>query len=166
MLGLDAQHGLPAKLLVEWLQYRGRAEHEVGGVLHLREASVVGLPKHIEHRTALLGVAVENVMQTIGGEVVRQLVGARKVVDVRKGVVRQGEVDACRGELAGQSGMAVAIELQPERTPGRDPQAGASAETIRRPRDRSKVAAVGAQHSDLSLTGSTVAVLSCLPLGE
>jgi hypothetical protein len=101
ILGLDAQHGLPAKLLIERLQDGRRAEHDVSGVLHLGEAPVVALCEHIEHRTALPGIAVENAVQTIGREIVGQLLGAQKVVDACKGVVRQRKIDAFGSGFAG-----------------------------------------------------------------
>src|SRR5215813_5714992 len=44
------------------------------------------------------------------------------VVDAHKGVVGKREADPGSGELAGEPAVPVAIELQAERTPGRDAQ--------------------------------------------
>ncbi len=83
---------------------------------------MVGLSEDVEHRTALLGTAVEDAMQVIGREVIGKGLCALPVVDVQEGVVGKGKTDPGGGELAGQPAMAVAIELQAERTPSRHPQ--------------------------------------------
>jgi hypothetical protein len=70
----------------------------------------------------MLGVMIENAMQMIGREAVRQPLGVLPVGDPQKGVVGGDKLDPRSAELAGQPGMAVAIELQPERTPGWHPQ--------------------------------------------
>jgi len=89
------------------------------GAARRRDAPVVGRSEDVEHRTALLGIAVEDLMQGGGREVVGQGLRAMPVVNARKGVVGKLEADPGGGELAGQPAMAVAIELQAERTPSR-----------------------------------------------
>ena len=94
-----------------------RAEHQIRGVLDRHETPVVGLRKHVEHRTALLGIAIEDAMQFVGREAIGEGLPALPVIDVQEGVVGKGETDPGGGELAGQPAMAVAIELEAERTP-------------------------------------------------
>ena len=61
-------------------------------------------------------------MQLVGREAIGEGLRARPVVDVQKGVVGKGETDPRGGELAGQPAVAVAIELETERTPGGNAQ--------------------------------------------
>ena len=122
VLGCDCQDGLPRKLFIEGFQDRLRAEHQVSGILQLHETPVVGLGEDVEHWTAPLGIAIEDVMELIGREAIRKGLCARPIIDVQEGVVGEGETDPGGGQLAGQPAMAVAIELQAERTPGRHAQ--------------------------------------------
>ena len=66
-----------------------RAEHQIRGVLDLRETPMVGLSEHIEHRTALLGVPIEDATQHVGREAIGKGLRALPVVDAQEGV-RQG----------------------------------------------------------------------------
>jgi hypothetical protein len=61
-------------------------------------------------------------MQAVGRKLVGQSLGAGPVVDAHEGVVRRGEADPGRRQAARQPAMAIAVELQAERRPGRDPQ--------------------------------------------
>ena len=61
-------------------------------------------------------------MQDGGRELIGQGLRPLPVVDAHKSVVGKREADPCGGELAGQPAVPVAIELQAERTPGRDAQ--------------------------------------------
>ena len=83
---------------------------------------MVGLSEHVDHRTALLGVPIEDAMQHVGREAIGKGVCALPVVDAQEGVVGKGETDPGGGELAGQPAMPVAIELEAERTPRRHAQ--------------------------------------------
>ncbi|MPZ36401.1 MAG: hypothetical protein GEV13_36555 [Rhodospirillales bacterium] len=82
----------------------------------------VGLLEGVEHRAALPGIAVEHAMQAVGRELVGQSLGTRPVVEAHEGVVGRGEADAVRRQAARQPAMAIAVELQAKRRPGRDPQ--------------------------------------------
>jgi hypothetical protein len=66
VFGFDGQDGLPGKLFIERFEDGLRAEHQIGGVLDLHETPVVGLSEDVEHRTALLGIVIENTMQVVG----------------------------------------------------------------------------------------------------
>jgi hypothetical protein len=92
-----------------------RAEHQISGVLDLHNTPVVRLGEDVEHRTALLGVAIEDVMQAGGRQVIGEGLHPLPVVDVQKGVVGKFEPDAGGRELARQPAMSVAIELEAER---------------------------------------------------
>ncbi len=125
MFGFDGEDGLPGELFVEGFEEGWRAEHQISGVLYLHETPVVGLAEDVEHRTALLGIAIEDAMQRVGGEAIGEGLRARPIVDAQEGIVGKGEADPGGGELAGQPAMPVAIELEAERTPEPAPaQAG------------------------------------------
>src|SRR5467141_2338498 len=66
VFGFDGQDGLPGKLFIEGFENGWRAEHQIGGVLDLHETPVVGLGEDVEHRTALLGIVIEDTMQVVG----------------------------------------------------------------------------------------------------
>jgi len=125
VFGFDSEDGLPGKLFIEGFQDGLRAEHQISGVLDLHETPMVGLSEDVEHRTALLGIAIQDAMQVVGREAIGEGLRARPVVDLQEGVVGKGETDPGGGELAGQPAMPVAIELEAERTPEPAPaQAG------------------------------------------
>jgi hypothetical protein len=98
-----------------------RAEYQIGGVLDLHQAPVVGRRKDVEHRTALpgprvrplagprTGAAIEDLMQDGGRELIGQGLRLLPVVDAYKGVVGKREADPGGGELAGQPALSVAI---------------------------------------------------------
>ncbi len=117
VFGFDSEDGLPGKLLIERFEDGWRAEHQIRGVLDLHETPMVGLIKHVEHRTALLGVPIEDATQHVGREAIGKGLRALPIVDAQESVVGQGETDPGGGELAGQPAMPVAIELEAERTP-------------------------------------------------
>ena len=125
VFGFDSEDGLPGKLLIEGFEDGWRAEHQISGVLDLHETPMVGLSEHVEHRTALLGVAIEDATQHVGREAIGKGLRALPVVDAQEGVVGKGVTDPGGSELAGQPAMPVAIELEAERTPEPAPaQAG------------------------------------------
>jgi hypothetical protein len=117
VFGFDSEDGLPGKLFIEGFQDGLRAEHQISGVLDLHETPMVGLSEDVEHRTALLGIAIQDAMQVVGREAIGEGLRALPVLDVQEGVVGKGETDPGGGELAGQPAMPVAIELEAERTP-------------------------------------------------
>jgi hypothetical protein len=100
VFGFDGQDGLPGKLFIEGFEDGLRAEHQISGVLDLHKTPVVRLGEDVEHRTALLGVAIEDVMQAGGRQVIGEGLRPLPVVDVQKGVVGKFEPDAGGRELA------------------------------------------------------------------
>src|SRR6201997_968092 len=101
VFGFDSEDGLPGKLLIERFEYDWRAEHQIRGVLDLHETPMVGLSEHVEHRAALLGVAIEDATQYVGREAIGKGLRALPVVDAQEGVVGKGETDPGGNELAG-----------------------------------------------------------------
>jgi len=122
VFGFDGQDGLPGKLFIERLEDGLRAEHQISGVLDLRKAPVVGRSEDVEHRTALLGITIEDAMPLCGRELIGQRLRPLPVVDAHKGIVGKRKADPGGGEFSGQPAMSVAIELQAEWTPGRHAQ--------------------------------------------
>ena len=57
---------MPGKLFIEGFEDGLRAEHQVSGVFDLHKTPVIRLGEDVEHWTALLGVAIEDVMQAGG----------------------------------------------------------------------------------------------------
>ena len=83
---------------------------------------MIGLPEHIRYRAIQPGIPIQRAVQLVGRQCVGQSLGKRPVVDVHKRIVGHGVADALRGQLARQPAMAVAVELQAERRPGRHAQ--------------------------------------------
>ena len=102
MFGFDSEDGLAGQLFIQGFEDGLRAEHQISVVLGLHETPVVGLGEDVEHRTALLGIAIEDAMQIVGREAIGEGLRALPVVDAQKGVVGKGETDPGSGELAGQ----------------------------------------------------------------
>ena len=98
------------------------SKDQIGGIFQLHQAPVIGLSEHVEHRAALRRIAVEHGMQPVGRKPVGDFLGARPVGDAQEGVVGGGEIDALRLQPLRQPTVAVAVELQPERRPGRHAQ--------------------------------------------
>ena len=93
-----------------------RAEHQISGVLDLHETPMVGLSEHVEHRTALVGVPIEDATQHVGREAMGKGLRALPVVDAQEGVVGKGETDPGGSELTGQPAMPVAFDGDASRT--------------------------------------------------
>jgi hypothetical protein len=91
VFGFDGQDGLPGKLFIEGFEDGWCAEHQISGVFDLHETPVVGLEtpvvglgEDVEHRTALLGIVIEDAMQVVGREGVGEGLRALPVVDAQK----------------------------------------------------------------------------------
>ena len=78
---------------------------------------MVGLAEHLAHRAQALGVAVQASVQLVGGQGIGQCLRPLDVGDAHEGIAGGREIDAGSTELARQLAVAVAVELQPERTP-------------------------------------------------
>ena len=122
LLGLHVQHRLADQLLIKRAEGDGGAERQIGGVFHLHQAPMIGLPEHIRYRAIQPGIPIQRAVQLVRRQCVGQSLGKRPVVDVHERIVGHGVADALRGQLARQPAMAVAVELQAERRPGRHAQ--------------------------------------------
>ncbi len=98
------------------------AEHEVGGVLDLHQAPVNAAAEVAQDGTEQTGIPVERAVKSLDREAVGDFLSPGEVIHGGECVVDQGEADALLGQLAGQPVMAVEVELQAERRPGRHTQ--------------------------------------------
>ena len=80
---------------------------------------MISLSKSFDHWATHIGVSIEKSMQIVWPKRIGEILRPREIVDANKGVIRHGEIDALCRDLTSQPGMAVAIELQAEWTPGR-----------------------------------------------
>ena len=120
---IGGQHRLARDRVVQRHEDVLAAKHQVGGVFGLADAPVpVVLGEHIGHRAQPVRVAREAPVQSFGVEGVGQRLRASQVGHAQEGVVLLHELDALAPERARQRAVAVAVELQAERRPGRHAQ--------------------------------------------
>ena len=122
LLGLDDMHGGAHDRLVQRLELRLLAEHDVGGVLDLHEAPMHAVAEVPEHRTETLRPMIEMAMQGRGIETVGKALGFQRIGERQEGVVGGVEADAGLRQLLCQPAVAVEVDLQAKRRPGRHPQ--------------------------------------------
>ena len=122
LLGLHVQHRLAHQLLIERSERDAGAERQIGGVFHLRQAPVIGLSEHIGYRAIQLGIPIQRAVQLVRRQRVGHGLGEGPVIDAHERIVGHGVADALRSQLARQPAMAIAVELQAERRPGRHAQ--------------------------------------------
>ena len=101
-------------------------EDQVGRILRLHDAPVIGQLQIGDDRTVLLRQFVEAQMQGLHLELARQLIGDVVIGDMNESVIQGLKSDAVFPQLMGQPGVSVEIELQPKWTPGRDAQVAQS----------------------------------------
>src|SRR3954454_20425489 len=70
----------------------------------------------------LVGIPIQGLVQSVGRQFVGKVLRAIPVSDPGEGVVGHAVADALGSQLASQPVVPVAVELQPERTPGRHTQ--------------------------------------------
>jgi hypothetical protein len=121
MLGLDHVHGGAHDGLVEGLERRLFLKHDVGGVLDLQEAPMHAVAEMVQYWAETTRPLIEVAMQRGGIEAVGETLGLSRIGDVQKGVVGALEGDAGPRQLPRQPAMAIEIDLQAKRRPGRDP---------------------------------------------
>jgi hypothetical protein len=66
LLDFHGQHGLADELVIERRKRCGGPERQVGGVFHLHQAPVVGLPEHVRHRAAPGSIMIEDTVKLLG----------------------------------------------------------------------------------------------------
>lgn len=122
LLGLDREDRLPGEFLVERLDDLFGAKHPISRVFNLHQTPLVGLAGDIEHRAALLGIAVQDRVQGVWREAVGKLLGTCPVADTNEGIVSHRVVYPFGFERTRQPTVAITVELKPERTARRDTQ--------------------------------------------
>ena len=120
MLGFDDMHGGAHDRLVQGLEGRLLAEHDVGGVLDLHEAPVHAVAEVARDRAEAPCPLIEVAMQG-GIEAVGKTLGLGGIGDAQEGVVGGLEADAGLRQLPRQPAVAVEVDLQAKRRPGRHP---------------------------------------------
>ena len=118
MLGFDRRDGGARQIVIEGLQVRLAAEDDIGRLLGLIQAPVVGDLKAGDHRTVALGERVQLLMHRLHSPLIRQALRLVPVGDLGEGMVEQSRVNVAPPPLLGQPVMAVKINLETEGTPG------------------------------------------------
>ena len=90
---------MPCELFVERRQRGLGAEHQIGRILDLHQAPMVGLLEGVEHRTAQRRLAIKDAVEHPGREAVGQFLSAVPVVDADEGVVPGCKADTFSGQL-------------------------------------------------------------------
>lgn len=83
---------------------------------------MIGFSEDIKHRAAKSGIAVKHTVQQVRRKLVGQSLGTRPVADPQEGIVGGGEANAFLCQLPLQPAVTIAVELQTEGRPCRNPQ--------------------------------------------
>jgi len=119
MFDLDRENRLTRNGVVERLHDRFRTKGHIRRAFNLHQAPAISLAEDVNNRAAGDRVTVENSVQYVRGETIRQILHTCPVTDPDKRIVGHGVVDARRRQQRCQPAMAVAVELESERVPGR-----------------------------------------------
>jgi hypothetical protein len=120
VVGLDGMDRRPDQFIVKGGQIALASKHQVGGIFGLQDTPVIALLEMPDDRADLTGIAVENLMNTFGIQVVGQFLRPAEVVQSHKAVVQHRRRNAVPGQLGRQVVMAVEIDLKTKRRPGRN----------------------------------------------
>lgn len=122
VVGLDGMDGRPDQFIIDGRKIALSVENNVRGIFGLHDAPVVAVLKMADHRTIQMGISIQYPVNPFYVEVVGPFLRLVKVVDVDKTIVEQGRCNALIGQLSRQLVMAVEIELETKRRPGRHAQ--------------------------------------------
>jgi len=122
VIRLDRVDGRTDQGLVERPQVLLTVEDEVGGVLDLHQAPVVGGGKASGDWAVLGREGVEGAVQALDGEGIGQRLRPHAVAEHAERIVQRLDRDARLPQLAPQPGVAVAVEMQAEWRPRWHPQ--------------------------------------------
>ena len=119
---VGGQHRPTRQRVVQRHQSMLAAKHQVGGVFHLADAPVIALLEYVKYRAQPLRIAIKAAMQHIGTEGVGERLRAWQVGHSQESIVFLDKIDAFPFERTRQGAVAVPVELQAKRRPGRHPQ--------------------------------------------
>ena len=92
-------------------------KHDIGGVLRLPDAPVIGEVQLGRRRAEGVRPAVQHLHQSGGVQLRSQSVGFRKVFNGKKSVIDLSEGNSFLGQLGSQPMMSVKVKLQAKRSP-------------------------------------------------
>jgi len=119
IVGLDSMYGRSDQFIVDGGKVALTFENNVGGVFGLHDAPMVAILEILDDGTVAAGVGIEYSVNAFDIDVVGQFLRLVKVFDAHKAVINHRCVDAFIEKLGSQFVMAVEIELEAKRRPGR-----------------------------------------------
>lgn len=108
------------KKRIKRLQVVLPTEHDIGGILGLHNAPVVGDGQRINDRAKAARKAVERGMEMLAGDLIGVVLRTRQIRDGVEGVLGHHIPDPRFFEATRQDRMPVTVNLQAERTPRRN----------------------------------------------
>ena len=106
--------------VVERLEMGLLAEDHIGGIFNLHQAPVIAGAELAEHWDITSCPLIQTDLELLAIQGVREFLSTRGIGNGDQGVIRHREGDVCCHQLPGQPGVAVEIDLQPERCPSGD----------------------------------------------
>ena len=103
---------------VDVLEVALTKEHNVGGILNLRQDPVILDPEMSNNRAKAPGKAVEPFVDGASIELVGESLGLVPIIDVGESVVHQGKSHRLLAHLDREPTVAVEVDLQAKRAPG------------------------------------------------
>ena len=97
-------------------------EDDVGGVFDLHQAPVVARFELLDDGAVDARPAVQLPVQCANNQLLGQFLSSREILDLDEGVVGESKADPSLAQLGRQVVMAIEVELEPERYPGRHTQ--------------------------------------------
>jgi len=119
VVGFDRMDRRSCQVIVNGRQIRLSFENNVGGVLGLIDAPMIGEPKMLVDGTETPGKFVEFPMKAASLPAVGNLLRPFPIGDLGECVVHQFECDSFALQLQGQPAMTIAVDLQSAGQPGR-----------------------------------------------
>ena len=122
VLCLDGVNGGAREPLVDSPEVRLAPEDDVGGILGLVDAPMIGHPQVVNRRTIAADKGLQLAVQRLNLHVVGDTLSLGKITDGSKGVVGQAIRNLAFAQLCSEPEVAVAVKLQSKRTPRRHAQ--------------------------------------------
>ena len=112
----------PDNLVIKWFQVTGLFEHEVGCALNLLDSPCVAETECFRDWTVTFCKNIQNLMEVFRVDPVREFLGGLHIRDFQEGIIVHVVSDFFLLQFAGKEVVSIHIELQTERSPGRDAQ--------------------------------------------